>query len=91
MRCEGCAQTSGSQRRLCLMARAREAAAAGSEGGLLAARGEGAVGARVSVWWPLEEGWFKGVVSVGASGSVGLPCVVGVWGQLRAAWCVQIG
>jgi hypothetical protein len=55
----------GNQRHRCLLRRAREAAAAASEGGWLAAHGGGAVGARVSVWWPLDEAWYDGVVSGG--------------------------
>ncbi|KIZ05418.1 hypothetical protein MNEG_2539 [Monoraphidium neglectum] len=62
MQCEACTQSVGNQQHRCLQRRAREAAAAGSEGAWLAAHGAGAVGARISVWWPLDEAWYDGVV-----------------------------
>jgi hypothetical protein len=62
LRCESCTQNTNSQRRRCLLLRTSDAAAAGSEGAWLAAHGAGAVGARVGVWWPLEESFFDGMV-----------------------------
>lgn len=29
----------------------------------VAVRGEGAIGARISVWWPLDEDWYSGCVT----------------------------
>jgi hypothetical protein len=62
MVCEGCAQSRGKRRHRCLLRLAREAAAGGAEGAALAARGAAAVGARISVWWPLDEAWYDGLV-----------------------------
>jgi ribosome biogenesis GTPase A len=62
--CDTCAATAGrSAGRRCLVARAAAAAAAGHVGGQLAALGEAAVGARVRLWWQLEDAWFDGTVS----------------------------
>ena len=49
----------GAQRR-CLVIRAAAAAAAGHSGAQLAVLKEAAVGARVKVWWPLDEDWYSG-------------------------------
>ncbi len=85
LQCEACTQSLGNQRHRCLVRRAREAAAAGSEGGWLAVHGAKAIGARVSVWWPLDEAWYDGVVSFwgwlgGLRGAV--------WGQyaVKRSW-----
>ena len=32
-------------------------------GGQLAVMGEGAIGAELSVWWPLDEAWYRGTVA----------------------------
>jgi hypothetical protein len=42
--------------------RAAAAAMAGHVGGQLALLGEAAIGARISVWWPLDEAWYNGQV-----------------------------
>lgn len=61
--CETCTQSTGSSSRRCLLVRATAAAAAGHAGAQLAVLGEKAVGADVEVWWPLDQAWYKGVVS----------------------------
>ncbi|GAX78498.1 hypothetical protein CEUSTIGMA_g5937.t1 [Chlamydomonas eustigma] len=60
--CETCLTSSGRFRRRCLVVRATASAAAGLTGGQLAVLGADAVGARVSVWWPLDEAWYEGTV-----------------------------
>ncbi len=50
------------------MMRAAAAAAGGHAGAQLAVMGEGAVGARVVVWWPIDGKWFNGVVSSNSGG-----------------------
>ena len=64
MICEGCTQNTGRRRRRCLLQRAHDAAAAGNEGARLAVKGAAAIGARVSVWWPLDESSYEGIVSI---------------------------
>ena len=32
-------------------------------GGQLAVMGEGAIGAELNVWWPLDEAWYRGTVA----------------------------
>lgn len=63
-RCEVCLTThqSGVPRR-CLANRVAAAAAAGHSGAQVAARGQRAIGARLSVWWPLDEEWYSGSVT----------------------------
>ncbi|KAK9799826.1 hypothetical protein WJX73_006324 [Symbiochloris irregularis] len=60
--CETCLSTQGAQRR-CLVIRAAAAAAAGHSGAQLAVLREGAIGARIRVWWPLDEDWYAGTVT----------------------------
>ncbi|KAK9917248.1 hypothetical protein WJX75_002338 [Coccomyxa subellipsoidea] len=60
--CEACLATQSSARR-CLVNRAAAAAAAGHSGAQVAVNGASAVGARVSVWWPLDEEWYMGTVT----------------------------
>ena len=48
----------GNQRR-CLTNRAAAAAAAGHSGAQIAILKQAAVGARISVWWPLDEHWYR--------------------------------
>ena len=48
----------GNQRR-CLTNRAAAAAAAGHSGAQIAILKHAAVGARISVWWPLDEHWYR--------------------------------
>jgi hypothetical protein len=47
------------------MVRATAAAAAGHGGAQLAVLGSKAVGARIKVWWPLDQDWYQGMVSDG--------------------------
>ena len=61
--CEACTQTTGSSSRRCLLVRATAAAAAGHVGAQLSVLGDKAVGADIEVWWPLDQAWYKGVVS----------------------------
>ena len=62
--CEACTHFTGAaHRRRCLVMRAAAAAAGGHAGAQLAVMGEAAIGARVSVWWPMDGAWFEGVVS----------------------------
>jgi hypothetical protein len=62
--CEACTQNTGSSSRRCLLVRATAAAASGHGGAQLAVLGDKAVGADIEVWWPLDQAWYKGVVSV---------------------------
>lgn len=62
-KCEACVNLLSSGRRRCLLVRAFAAAAAGHTGAQLAILGTKAVGARVQVWWPLDEDWYPGVVT----------------------------
>ncbi len=48
----------GNQRR-CLTNRAAAAAAAGHSGAQIAILKQAAIGARISVWWPLDEHWYR--------------------------------
>lgn len=48
----------GNQRR-CLTNRAAAAAAAGHSGAQIAVLKHAAIGARISVWWPLDEHWYR--------------------------------
>lgn len=48
----------GNQRR-CLTNRAAAAAAAGHSGAQIAILKQAALGARISVWWPLDEHWYR--------------------------------
>ncbi|KAL0049698.1 hypothetical protein WJX82_007869 [Trebouxia sp. C0006] len=59
--CEACLTSQGNQRR-CLTNRAAAAAAAGHSGAQIAILKHAAIGARISVWWPLDEHWYSGVV-----------------------------
>ncbi|DBA96588.1 TPA: hypothetical protein ACH3X1_015451 [Trebouxia sp. C0004] len=59
--CEACLTSQGNQRR-CLTNRAAAAAAAGHSGAQIAILKQAAIGARISVWWPLDEHWYSGVV-----------------------------
>ncbi|KAL0032292.1 hypothetical protein WJX79_002892 [Trebouxia sp. C0005] len=59
--CEACLASQGNQRR-CLTNRAAAAAAAGHSGAQIAILKQAAIGARISVWWPLDEHWYSGVV-----------------------------
>lgn len=43
--------------------RASAAAAGGHVGAQVAVMGETAIGAKVLVWWPLDEQWYPGMVS----------------------------
>lgn len=52
----------GAQRR-CLVIRAAAAAAAGHSGAQLAVLKEGATGAKIKVWWPLDEDWYAGTIT----------------------------
>lgn len=61
--CEACTTSTGSSQRRCLIVRATAAAAAGHAGAQLAVLGDKAVGAKVKVWWPLDEDWYTGLVS----------------------------
>jgi hypothetical protein len=61
--CEACTQTTTTGRR-CLLVRATAAAAAGHSGAQLSVLGDKAVGAEVEVWWPLDQAWYRGVVSL---------------------------
>lgn len=62
--CEACTQCTGAtHRRRCLIMRAAAAAAGGHAGAQLAVLGEKSVGAKISVWWPIDGAWFNGVVS----------------------------
>lgn len=61
--CEACTQFTGSTSRRCLLVRATAAAAAGHAGAQLSVLGDKCVGAEIDVWWPLDESYYKGVVS----------------------------
>jgi hypothetical protein len=59
--------------------RAAAAAAGGHAGAQLAVMGEAAVGARVSVWWPMDGQWFAGQVGRGRARDLAAPqarCIV---------------
>ncbi len=59
--CEACQMTNGRRRR-CLLVRACAAAAAGHVGAQLAVLGEKALGARLDVYWPLDQERYQGTV-----------------------------
>ena len=65
--CEACLASNGPNgqkvRRRCLVIRASAAAASGHTGAQLAALGRKCIGARISVWWPLDEKWYSGFVT----------------------------
>jgi hypothetical protein len=61
--CETCTQSTGSSSRRCLLVRATAAAASGHAGAQLSVLGDKAVGAEIDVWWPLDQAWYKGLVS----------------------------
>lgn len=62
-KCEACVNMTGAAaRRRCLVVRAYAAAAAGHTGAQLAVMADKAVGARLNVWWPLDEMWYEGLV-----------------------------
>lgn len=46
-----------------MVIRAAAAAASGHSGAQLAILGDVAVGAKVQVWWPLDENWYDGTVT----------------------------
>jgi hypothetical protein len=58
-----CQSTGGGMPRRCLLVRAKCAAAAGHSGAQVSVLGADAAGARVEVWWPEDEQWYKGVVT----------------------------
>ncbi|BDA42016.1 probable BsuMI modification methylase subunit YdiP at N-terminal half [Coccomyxa sp. Obi] len=60
--CEACLATQGASRS-CLVNRAAAAAVGGHSGAQVAVAGESAIGARISVWWPLDEDWYTGFVT----------------------------
>ena len=60
----------GNQRR-CLTNRAAAAAAAGHSGAQIAILKQAAVGARISVWWPLDEHWYRCALPWGRGGVLG--------------------
>lgn len=62
--CEACLSPTTNGRRRCLVVRATAAAAAGHTGAQLSVLGPRCVGAKISVWWPLDEAWYIGEVSV---------------------------
>jgi hypothetical protein len=62
--CEACHMTNGRRKR-CLLLRACAAAASGHVGAQLSVLGDKAVGARLRVYWPLDQAWYEGVVSGG--------------------------
>lgn len=79
--CEACTQNTGSSSRRCLLVRATAAAAAGHAGAQLAVLADKAVGADIEVWWPLDQAWYKGVVSVVQGSCSGLRAEAGCgWG-----------
>ena len=47
----------------CLVIRGAAAAAAGHSGAQLAILGDAALGAKVEVWWPMDENWYSGTVT----------------------------
>ena len=49
--------------RRCLYIRSAAAAAAGHAGAQLAILGEAARGAKIKVWWPLDEDWYEGTIT----------------------------
>jgi len=69
------------------MMRAAAAAAGGHAGAQLAVMGEGAVGARVSVWWPIDGKWFNGVVSLACLCVGVMVCWLDGW---LVCWCVGV-
>jgi len=60
-RCAACRGATGRDRR-CLVARVAAGAEAGHFGAQLAALGDGAVGARVKSWWPLDAAWYAATI-----------------------------
>ncbi|CAG9467237.1 unnamed protein product [Pedinophyceae sp. YPF-701] len=58
--CSSCMERGGN--RLCLSIRAFRAAQSGHAGGMLASMREGAIGATVEVFWPLDEKFYQGHV-----------------------------
>ncbi len=77
--CEACQMTNGRRRR-CLLVRACAAAAAGHVGAQLAVLGEKALGARLDVYWPLDQERYQGTV-----GGWGL---AGWWGCTVVCSCL---
>ncbi|CAD7699682.1 unnamed protein product [Ostreobium quekettii] len=61
--CEACLNQCSGRRRRCLHVRAMAAAEAGHTGAQLAVMGIRAIGAKVKVWWPLDEAWYRGQVT----------------------------
>ncbi|CAL5222508.1 g4882 [Coccomyxa viridis] len=62
--CETCICTQGMPTpRRCLLNRAAAAAAGGHSGAQVAILGDQALGARISVWWPLDENFYVGTVA----------------------------
>ncbi|WIA22484.1 hypothetical protein OEZ85_004780 [Tetradesmus obliquus] len=61
--CETCTQSTGSSSRRCLLVRATAAAASGHAGAQLSVLGDKAVGAEIDVWWPLDQAWYKGLLT----------------------------
>ena len=48
-----------SSQRRCLINRVAAAAAAGHSGAQVAVLRMGAIGARLKIWWPLDEAWYS--------------------------------
>ena len=48
-----------SSQRRCLTNRVAAAAAAGHSGAQVAVLRMGAIGARLKIWWPLDEAWYS--------------------------------
>ncbi|KAK9835784.1 hypothetical protein WJX74_007899 [Apatococcus lobatus] len=62
-RCESCLQPQANARRRCLANRAAAAAAAGHAGAQLAVLGQAAIGAAISLFWPLDQAWYGGKIT----------------------------
>ncbi len=57
----------GTARRKCLVVRARAAAAGGHPGAQLGVLGSTAIGAKITVYWPMDKAWYPGMVGWGGS------------------------
>ncbi|KAK9845815.1 hypothetical protein WJX81_003168 [Elliptochloris bilobata] len=61
-RCEACFTLKGAAPRRCLAVRAAAGAAAGLSGAQVAVLGGRAIGARIAVWWPIDNKYYMGWV-----------------------------
>ena len=90
--CDSGVVVQGNQRR-CLTNRAAAAAAVGHSGAQIAILKQAAVGARISVWWPLDEHWYRCTpgTTAGAWGRRGGQEAGGGWGGANSSGGVTWG